>query len=622
MSPNYASYFRRFRPYWHRVAGALVLSIVQAALLLPIPILIGRSFDTALPEEDVGKLVVFALVMAGLALASMCAQLLARKIDLGATLGVVRDMRHDIYTRLIALPRSTYDNTPTAYLHDTVVQDALRVQTMTSVVVTTMVPTAILTVGISAILLTLNWKLALVTLAFAPVLFVTGRLINRRIRDAADRFHPAYRDFSARAMLMLRSQETIRLAGAEDHELEVAGQQLDELRDTNNRVAFLSSMNPAVQQGVIAVAGAGLLLAGGAAVINTPMKPGELLAFYAAFAMLRGPAGGLAQSFASVVEGQQALGRISKLLGGSTQRPYMGDEPIELVGHLEMKGVVFGYEETIILRDITLELEPGSILALIGPNGSGKSSIVNLLLGFYRPQAGMVLADGRPYDDLDMRALRPQFGVVTQEPFLLPGTVRANLVYGKEYTEEQLTTAIELAGLDQVLEVLPKGLETDIGEDGVRLSGGQRQRIAIARALLGQPRVLIFDEPTNHLDSTSVATLIANIRDFGDDVAVLIVSHRDEVLADADHTISLENGTILWESEHHQPRRAAPLEPAPTLPAPPPDEADDPYLPTHIDEEAEIIEDVPSKRFRHLVGRHGLPARRRGPNSDRSSRAS
>ncbi len=547
---QWRGFLARFRPYRARMGAAVLLAVVQAGLLIPIPILVGRSIDEALPAEDEQELVLIALAMAGLAALSVVAQLGARWIDLRVTLRVIRQLRADVYARLVELPKSKYDNTPITDLHDTIVQDALRVQTMASVVVTTMLPTTVLSVGIAAVLLSLNWQLALVTLAFGPVLFVTGRLVNVRIRRAADQFHPAYRDFSARALRMLRSQELIRLAGAEEHELDRANDQLEQLRETNNRVAFLSSTNPAVQQGVIAVAGAGLLLAGGLAVIRTSMTLGELLSFYAAFAMLRGPAGGLAQSFGQMVEGQQALGRITALLSDPVTRPYQGTEPIELDGRLTMEDVVFGYYDDItVLHHISLELAPGRTVALIGPNGSGKSSIVNLFLGFYRPQSGRVLADGRPYDEIDMRRLRPQLGVVTQEPYLLPDTVLANIVYGKDYTDAELQRALELSGADQVIEMLPRGLHTEVGDDGVRLSGGQRQRIAIARALMGEPKVLIFDEPTNHLDSTAVSALIDNIHSLGDDHAVLIVSHHNQVLEGADVTVAIDDGRVVWRTD-------------------------------------------------------------------------
>ncbi len=549
---RYAARFTNFRG---RVALVVALSVLQAGLLVPIPLLIGRSIDQALPNGDTAEVVVIAVAMAVLAILSVGVQIVARRIDLGVTLEVIRRLRGDIYARLIELPKTTYDNTPVATLHDTVVQDALRVQTMTSVLVTTMLPNVVVTAGISVVLFILNWKLALVTIAFAPVLFVAGKVLTKRIRAASDVFHPAYRDFSGRALLTLRSQELVRLAGAEAHELDTAGRQLDHLRDTNFRVAFLASVHPAIQQGVIAVAGAGLLLAGGVAVIETPMSLGELLAFYAGFAMLRGPAGDTAQSFASIVEGQQALGRIDALLESRTERPYTGTEQIALEGRMQLVDVTFGYERSNpVLFDVSVTLSPGRIVALVGPNGSGKSSIVNLLLGFYAPDRGLAVADGNPYGVLDMRHLRPQLGVVTQEPFLLPDTVFANITYGRDHTEADLDLALRLSGADGVIERLPQGLDTHVGEEGVKLSGGQRQRIAIARALLGSPKVLIFDEPTNHLDNEAVATLIANLRSIGEGVSVLIVSHRNEVLVDADETIALHGGRIAWRRGKAQRR--------------------------------------------------------------------
>ena len=472
-----------------------------------------------------------------------------------------RQLRHEIYAKLIQLPRATYDQTPVTDMHDRIVNDTLRIQTMTSVVITTMLPTAVLSVGLCIVLFTLDWRLTLVTFAFAPVMFIAGRLMAGRIRQASDVFHPAYRDFSARALLMLRSQEVIRLAGAEEQELAHAHSQLEHLRQTNQRVAFLSSVNPALQQGVIAVAGAALLLAGGLTVIDTDMSIGELLSFYAGFAMLRGPAGGLAQSFSQVVEGQQALARVQGLLADPVGRPYQGTDPITLSGNLSVENVSFGYDpDRLVLKDVSLNLAPGRIVALVGPNGSGKSSLVNLLLGFYRPSEGTLRAEGRPYEALDLSAMRPQLGVVTQEPFLFPGTVLENIIYGKDASKADIERALRLSGADRVVEMLPNGLETDIGDEGVRLSGGQRQRIAIARALVGEPRVLIFDEPTNHLDTASVGVLLENIKQLrGDEqLAVLIVSHHNQVLAGADVTVALHDGTVAWQSagEDHTPRHA------------------------------------------------------------------
>ncbi len=549
-NPEGRPFRSRFRPYRARVLGASTLALVEAAFLIPIPILIGKSIDEAIPDRDTRLMVIIALVMAGSSVISVLARIWARAVDFSVTMRVSEGLRRDVYAKLIALPRSSYDETSTTDLHDRVVNDTLRVQTMASVLITTLLPTAVLTAGISIVLVYLNWRLALVTLAFAPVMFVTGRMMTGRIRHAADAFHPAYRDFSAAALRMLRSQDMIRLAGAERQELQSAEVQLRELRRTNTRVAFLSSLNPAFQQGIIATAGAALLAAGGVIVINDSMTLGELLAFYAGFAMLRGPAGGFATSYSQIVEGQQALTRVQALLADPIERPYRGTDRIGLVGHLELRNAVFAYDgQNPVVRDVSLELAPGRIVALIGPNGSGKSSIVNLLLGFYRPSQGEVLADGVPYAELDMSVLRPQLGVVTQNPFLFPGTVRQNIVYGKEYTDRELDAVVVMSGVDRVVEMLPNGLETDIGDDGARLSGGQRQRIAIARALLGRPRVLIFDEPTNHLDDSAVSTLLQNIRRLGSQIAVLIVSHHDVVLEDADVTIELRDGAVVSRTD-------------------------------------------------------------------------
>jgi ABC-type bacteriocin/lantibiotic exporter with double-glycine peptidase domain len=274
------------------------------------------------------------------------------------------------------------------------------------------------------------------------------------------------------------------------------------------------------------------------------MTLGELLSFYAAFAILRGPVGTFADAFSAMVEGAQAMKRISAFLGAAVDAPYTGTAAVEHVGTLAMEGVSFGYDDETILHDVSLRLEPGRVVVLAGPNGSGKSSIVNLFLGFYRPRSGRLLVDGRPYGEVDMSSFRSRLGVVTQEVLLLPDSVLANITYGNEFTAADLDVALRCSGADRVVERLPQGLATEIGDDGVRLSGGQRQRIAIARALLGRPRVLILDEPTNHLDNEAVGTLMANLREFDDTMAVLVVTHRAELIAAADETVTIADGRI------------------------------------------------------------------------------
>ena len=534
------AYLHRFQPHRRRVLSVLALSILQAMLLLPLPIILGTAIDDALPHERLGLLTALAGVMAGLAIVSVGVGILSKSIDLKVTRTLTRDLRVEVLERFFAMPRRKLDQSSISELHDLMINDTGRVDAMGSVLLTRLLPDGVVAVGITIILMVLDWRLALVTLAFAPVLFVFSRLMMRRMRGPADEFHTEMRAMNARTLLVLRSQDLIRLAGSERHEIDQGSAVLDRVHTTGSRFQLLMATHGSVQQAVIAVAGAALLLAGGITVVRTAMTLGELLSFYAAFAMLRGPAGGFARSYGTLIDGQQALVRLSEFLDDPAERDYVGTAEITLDGRLALAGVTFGYDPAHpVVKNFTLDIAPGSVTALLGPNGSGKSSIVNLLLGFYRPQTGTVTADGRSYDELDMIGLRTQLGVVRQEPFLLPGTVRDNVVYGRSLSDEQLQLALELSGADHVIAHLPDGIETRVGDDGALLSGGQRQRIAIARALAGDPRVIILDEPTNHLDEDAIAGLLKELRRLGTDLAVLLISHQRQVTLHADRVVTL-----------------------------------------------------------------------------------
>jgi len=199
-----------------------------------------------------------------------------------------------------------------------------------------------------------------------------------------------------------------------------------------------------------------------------------------------------------------------------------------------------------VVTGVSLALTSGEIVAIIGPNGAGKTTLVSLMLGFYRPQQGYLTADGARYDALDLRNLRRRIGVVMQDPIMVPGTVRDNLLYGQPDCEwAEVLDACRRTGVDRVVANWPLGYDTPIGEDGELLSGGQRQRLSIARALLGRPALLILDEPLNHLDEPDGTAFFRRLGANGHAPAILLISHRPDVLAAADRVVRVESGLVV-----------------------------------------------------------------------------
>jgi len=240
-----------------------------------------------------------------------------------------------------------------------------------------------------------------------------------------------------------------------------------------------------------------------------------------------------------------SLTHLDALLTEVDARPYQGSRAIDFTGHLRVVDVTFGYGDEPVLEGVSLELRPGSVTAITGPNGSGKSTLVSLMLGFYRPTRGELLADSIPYPELDMISLRKTMGVVPQHTVLLHGSVAENITYGRTgLTRDDIDRALKIAEASFV-DDLPDGLDTDIGDEGVFLSGGQRQRLAIARAVIHRPSILVLDEPTNHLDRDALHAVINNIATLQPRPAVLLITHNPGVLSGVDAVIELKDGRIV-----------------------------------------------------------------------------
>jgi ABC-type bacteriocin/lantibiotic exporter with double-glycine peptidase domain len=280
------------------------------------------------------------------------------------------------------------------------------------------------------------------------------------------------------------------------------------------------------------------------------MSLGSLIAFYTLLALLRGQGNAVLATVPQAISGRESLARLAAILEAPDREPYRGAKAPTLERSLALRAVRFGYREGApILSGFSLEVERGEHVTLVGPNGAGKTTVAALLLGLYRPWRGTVEADGVPYDELDVRALRRRIGLVSQRPILFPASIAENIAYGSDVPEAaRVREAARCATADDVVDRLELGYETQVGDEGDLLSGGERQRIAIARALLREPTFLILDEPTSNLDSDAMTLLLANLRALEHAPAVLVISHDPAVIEDADRVVAL--GDVPQSSTH------------------------------------------------------------------------
>jgi ATP-binding cassette, subfamily B, heavy metal transporter len=253
-------------------------------------------------------------------------------------------------------------------------------------------------------------------------------------------------------------------------------------------------------------------------------------------------------------EGISAVERLQEILNEPVAiKDKPGAVKVEkLEGRVEFQNISFGYDtDREILKDVSFVVEPGRKLALVGPSGSGKSTIVKLLLRFYEPISGKILIDGRPIEDYELSSLYRHIGLVLQDTVLFNSTLEDNIRYGTfDANDEQVRGAAQRASLDPLLKLLPKGLETLVGERGLKVSGGEKQRVAIARSIIKRPDILIFDEATSSLDSSTESEIMRNIREVSRGVTTITVAHRLATIIDSDEILLLKGGSVIERGTH------------------------------------------------------------------------
>ena len=539
-------YLGLYRGRWTVVTLAVTASIAPSALLAGAALLVRRVFDVALPERDAGQLVSLVLAIVSMQLSGQALLLIARAVVLRVTKRVIADLREKLMETMLIASRSFLDNRKSSELHTLIVDDSERVDSMSNACITTLLPAAAATATLTAVILAISAKLTAVLVLFLPVAFFATRTVLRRTKRSVVQFHESYRDFSGSTATVVRLLDLIRMQGAEEIERSGSAARIDQLRTASARMAWLQTAMMIVHQAVLAMAVAMALLVGGLMVIAGQITLGELMSFLVATALLRNQLVPAGPGVSTVVAGEESLVRLFGFLTLAPPESYRGTRKIEFDGEVALEAVSFGYDERRpVLEQVSLRIRSGSTVALTGRNGAGKSTVLRLILGFYSPQRGRLTADGVPYGDLDIRSLRRAIGVVMQDALILDGTVRQNIVYGVDGVgEEDVREAVRLACAEAMMERLPEGLDTPVGENGILLSGGQKQRIAIARALLKKPRLLVLDEPTRHLDREAVEGLLQVLRSAEWPHATLVVSHDEEVAAEADVVVRVANRTL------------------------------------------------------------------------------
>ncbi|MHB8059457.1 MAG: ABC transporter ATP-binding protein, partial [Gaiellaceae bacterium] len=553
---TFARLVRFLAPYKLSLALSAVLAIAAQAIQITVVLLSGMAIG-AIRNGERHRLWVLLSIIGGAALVKAVLMVARRFIAGRQALGVEYDLRMHIYSKLVRLPFSFYDRHQTGQLMSRATVDLTAVRFFLGYGLVFFAQHLLTIVGVSVVMLVLNWRLALVSLAVTPpiiaVAYAYSRLSHPLLRDVQQKMA----DVATSAEENITGVHVVKAFAQEDAEAGRFAERNERLfsrsvQANRQRALFVPLLGfvPLLAQGAV-------LLYGGWLVIQGQLALQWFVSFTFLLFMLIFPLRMLGMWIGQAQRATASGERIFEII----------DEPEEIAepedarelprgpGEVRFEEVGFSYssDDRLVLDGIELTLEPGKTYALIGQTGSGKTTLASLVPRFYDVSSGRVLVDGVDVRELKLSSLRKQVGVIAQDPFLFSASVRENIAFGTpEATGEEVERAAKLAQAHEFIVELPDGYDTEVGERGVTLSGGQRQRLAIARALITDPRVLVLDDATASVDATTEALIRTGLREAVKGRTTIVIAHRLSTIALADEIVVLERGKIAARGRHEE----------------------------------------------------------------------
>jgi len=469
---------------------------------------------------------------------------------------VVMDLREEMFAKLLALPTRFYDDHATGNLISKLTFDVTQVTAAATSVVTIFIRDTIIIIGLLGWLFYLNWPLTLLSLLMLPVIALIIRTINKRLRSSSRDSQRAMGDITQVIEESVTAHKVVKLFGGQQYESKRFGEQANWVRRHTMKQAMASAANVPLVQMVAAVALAVIIFLATKQAKSDETTVGSFLSFIAAMLMLTSPLKRLTSVSEFLQRGLAASESVFELLDTPSETDSGKIRIGRAEGRIGFEHVSLSYhdDDRMALSDICLEIPAGQSVALVGASGGGKSTLANLVPRFYTPSLGRITLDGHDLADLTMVSLRANIALVSQEVVLFNDTVAANIAYGqmRVVAEAEIIAAAQAAHAMEFINEMPEGLQTLVGEKGVRLSGGQRQRIAIARAILKNAPILILDEATSALDSESERHVQAALETLMQGRTTLVIAHRLSTIEKAVRIVVLQKGEIAEIGTHRE----------------------------------------------------------------------
>jgi subfamily B ATP-binding cassette protein MsbA len=545
------------RPHAPALAVGTVLAIVVAAMEGAIAWLVKPAMDDVFIRRDATMLKVIPLLF----LAAYVAKGLARygQSYLMASVGerVIARLRRDLYAHLQQMSLSFFTRRHTAELMSRVVTDVNRLARLSSTVLVMTIRQSVMVVALTTVMFVRDWRLAVIALVVFPFVGVAVRSIGRRLYRINKRSQEKIAELNVLLHEVFSGTKIVKAFGREAHEVERFDRVNRGLLSLALKDHRTDEITDPLMEILAAVGIMGALWYGGQQVINGTMTPGDFFSFTAAVALLYGPVRQLSRIVNTVQQSTSSVERVFEILD---QPPAIADRPGAVTldafrDRIAFEQASFRHADSdeLTLREISLTVGRGEVVAFVGMSGAGKSTLMDLLPRFHDVSAGRITIDGHDLRDVSQASLRALIGIVTQETFLFSDSILYNIAYGRpEAPFEDVARAARQAHADEFIAGCPDGYQTLVGERGVRLSGGQRQRIAIARAFLKNPPILILDEATSDLDAESEFMIQQALAELMQGRTVLVIAHRLATVRNADRIVVVHEGRIAEVGRHDE----------------------------------------------------------------------
>lgn len=543
-------------PRRNLVLIGLVLIVISKAASFVAPLSLKYLMDDIIPNKDIGFLkLLVAVVILAILVQAVTSFMLTRILSVQAQY-MISELRAQVQKKVLSLPIRFFDNTKTGELVSRIMTDVEGVRNLIGTGLVQLVGGSITAVVALILLIDISPSMtlfALIPLAIFAVIALKAFKIIRPIFRNRGKINA---EVTGRLTESLGGIRVIKGFNAEvqEHRVFESGvyRLYQNVKKSLTATAFMTSSSTFL----LGVATTGIMGIGGYKIMIDELTIGEFLTFTFLLGLMIAPIVQMSNIGSQLTEALAGLDRTEELMNldpeaDTNKRNYLLNG---VSGHMEFNDVSFAYEEDKeVLHNVSFKVSAGSVVALVGSSGSGKSTIAGLAASFLTPQSGMVSIDGHDLSKIELNSFRQYLGVVLQDDFLFEGSIRENILFPRpDASEKQLQQAVKAAYVDEFTDRFEDGLDTLIGERGIKLSGGQRQRIAIARAVLADPKILILDEATSNLDTESEALIQKSLAELTKGRTTFVIAHRLSTIRKADQILVIENGRITERGTHDE----------------------------------------------------------------------